>query len=172
MSHSLLDFCEPRAIGLFSVMSYLLLAPVLIAKGHMQQGLKMLQEARLTLHGNQRRYWHAVSENILGKVYSQITTGPKPAFSVLAKNIGFLVRNVPFAGKKAEEHLQGAIDLSKEIDAKGLIGRAYLDLGLFYKARKKNQQARECIAEAIKIFKEIGADVFLKQAKAEMEGLT
>jgi hypothetical protein len=64
-----------------------------------------------------------------------------------------------------------AIDLSEEIGAKGLLGGAYLDLGLFYKARKKTQQARYCISEAIKIFEESEAEVFLKPAKEEMESL-
>jgi len=39
------------------------------------------------------------------------------------------------------------------------------------KARKKNQQARECISEAIKLFEKCEADVYLKQAKDALESL-
>jgi tetratricopeptide (TPR) repeat protein len=168
---SLLNFCEPRAIGQFSVMSYLNMAPIMIAKGHMKRGLKMLEDAQQILIRNQRRVWYAVSEHILGSVYSQIATGPTPAFSVMAKNIGFLVKNVPLAGKKAEEHFKQAIEILKELGAKGFLGNAYLDLGLFYKARKKNQQAGECISEAINIFEECEATEYLKQAKKALESL-
>jgi class 3 adenylate cyclase/tetratricopeptide (TPR) repeat protein len=168
---SALNFSEPRAIGVFSVLSYLDLAPILIAKGHMKRGLKMLKDVQQILIKNQRKVFYALSEHILGSVYSQIATGPTPAFSIMAKNIGFLVRNVPLAGKKAEEHYNQAIAIYKGIGAKGFLGGVYLDLGRFYKARKKNQQARECISEAINIFEKCEATEYLKQAKEAMEGL-
>jgi len=98
-------------------------------------------------------------------VYSQIATGPTPAFSIIAKNIGFLAKNVPFAGKKAEEHFNKTIELAKELGAKGLLGTNYLDLGLLYKARKRTDQARQCISKAIQIFEECEAEVYLAQAK-------
>ena len=81
------------------------MAPILIAKGHMQQGTELLENARKTLIRNQRRVQYAMSEYILGEVNSQIATGPKPSLSIMAKNIGYLVKNVPFATKKAEEAL-------------------------------------------------------------------
>jgi tetratricopeptide (TPR) repeat protein len=89
----------------------------------------------------------------------------------MAKNIGFLIKNVPLAAKKAEEHFKQAIEILKELGAKGFLGSAYLDLGLFYKARKKTQQARECISEAINIIEECEATEYLKQAKEALESL-
>jgi tetratricopeptide (TPR) repeat protein len=89
----------------------------------------------------------------------------------MAKNIGFLVKNVPLAGKKAEEHFNKAIEISKDIGAKFLLGSAYLDLGLLYRARKRADQARECISEAISIFQECEAEVYLKQANEALESL-
>ena len=131
----------------------------------------MLEEVRLALIKNHRKFWYAHSEWVLGKVYSQIATGPKPALSIMAKNIGFLVKNVPMAGKNAEEHLKKATEISKDIGAKDLLGSAFLDLCLLYKARKRNDQARECISEAISIFQECEAEVNLKQAYEALESL-
>jgi tetratricopeptide (TPR) repeat protein len=168
---SVLNFCENREMGQISVLARLFLAPIYIAKGQMKQGLKMQEQAQHALIKNNRRVWYAQSEYILGKVYSQIATEPSPAFSILAKNIGFLVKNAPFAGKKAEEHFNKAIQLSKELGAKSILGLAYLDLGLFYKARNKNQQALECISEAINVFQGCGAEFYLKQAKDALESL-
>jgi class 3 adenylate cyclase/tetratricopeptide (TPR) repeat protein len=168
---SLLNFSEPRAIGELVEWAYLYLAPALIAQGHMRQGLNMLEEVQQITIRNQSKVRYAFSEYILGKTYSQIATGPKPALSVLVKNIGFLVKNVPVAAKKTEEHFNKAIELLREIGAKSFLGGAYLDLGLFYKARKKNQQARECISEAIKIFEEREAEEILKQAKEALDSL-
>jgi tetratricopeptide (TPR) repeat protein len=166
-----LNFCEERAIGELSELAYISLAPTLIAKGHMKQGLRMLEERQQNLIRNQRRAVYALSESVLGKVYSQIATGPIPAFSIMAKNIGFLVKNVPFAGKKAEEHFNKAIELAKEIGAKSVLGTTYLDLGLLYKARKRSDQARQCISKAIQIFEECEAKVYLKQAKELLASL-
>jgi class 3 adenylate cyclase/tetratricopeptide (TPR) repeat protein len=169
--HSLLDFSEKRAIGQLSEIAYLFLAPTLIAKGQIKQGITMLEEARQTLIRNQRSTWYAQSEYVLGKMYSQIATGPTPAFSIMAKNIGFLVRNVPFAGKKAEEHYNKAIEVAKEIGAKSILGRACLDLGLLHEAKRRKDQARECISEAINIFQECEAETYLKQAKEALTSL-
>jgi tetratricopeptide (TPR) repeat protein len=103
---SALDFCEKRAMGQVTELAYLFIAPTLIAKGHMRQGLGILEKAQQALIRNQRRVFYGISEHILGQVYSQIATGPTPAFSIMAKNIGFLVKNVPFASKKQVKKLK------------------------------------------------------------------
>ena len=168
---SALDFCEKRAMGQVTELAYIFLSPTLIAKGHMRQGIGILEKAQQVLIRNQRRVFYGSSEHILGLVYSQIATGPTPAFSIMAKNIGFLVKNVPFASKKAEEHFNKAIEVLKEIGAKGFLGAVYLDMGLFYKARKRTGQARECISKAIQVFEECEAEVYLAQAKNALESL-
>ena len=35
---------------------------------------------------------------------------------MILKNIGFLIKNAPFAAKKAEDHLNKAIEIAKEIN--------------------------------------------------------
>ncbi len=89
----------------------------------------------------------------------------------MAKNIGFLIKNVPFASKKAEEHFNRAIEVAKEIGAKGTMGVAYLDLGLLYRMKEKTEQAKNCISEAIRIFEETEAEGFLKQAEEALSSL-
>lgn len=168
---SALDFCESRGMGQISVACQCFLSPILIAKGHMKQGAEMLETTRRIMFRNQRRVQYALSEYIVGEVNSQIATGPKPSLSIMAKNISFLVRNVPFAPKKAEEHFNKAIELLKEIDAKGLLGPVYLSLGRLYKASKRAQHARQCISEAINIFHECQAEAYLKQANEALDSL-
>ena len=98
-------------------------------------------------------------------VYTQFITEPSPGLATLAKNIGFIVKNVPFAEKKAEQHFNKAIALSREMGAKGILGQAFLGLGRLYKAKKRNEKARECFSEAAHLFQECDAHVYLKQAK-------
>ncbi|GAI10282.1 unnamed protein product [marine sediment metagenome] len=76
-------------------------------------------------------------------MYFQLVEGEGPiSLSTVAKNIGFLIKNVPFASKKAEAHFKKAIEVAKEIGAKGVLGQAYLDLGLLHRAKGRTDQAR------------------------------
>ena len=134
---------------------------------------------------------YALSEFSLGMVYSQIVEGagprsmrtksgkaqkgvrsiPRVSLSTMAKNIGFLIKNVPFASKKAEKHFNRAIELAKEIGMKGTMGMAYLDLGLLHKTKKRTEQARRCISEAIQLFEQCEAEFYLKQAREALASL-
>jgi len=87
------------------------------------------------------------------------------------RNIGFLVKNVPFAGKKAEDHFNKATEVAKEIGAKGFQGLAYLNLGLLHKAKKRTGQAQKCITEAVQLFEQCKAETSLKQAKEALASL-
>ena len=167
----LVDYCEKRDVGEVLIPAYLFLGPALIALGHMEQGLRMLENVRQTCLENQRITFYSQAEYVLGYVYSQIAMGPSPKFSIMAKNIGFLAKNVPFAGKKAEEHFHKSIEVAREAGAKGILATAYLDLGLLHKAKKRTDQARECLTEAIKIFEENQGQVYLKQAKEALASL-
>ena len=83
----------------------------------------------------------------------------------MLSNFGFLFKNVLIANKKAEEYLNEAITMANEIGAKGLLGQASLELGALYKAKGKSAQAQKYISEAIKIFQQCQAEIYLKQAK-------
>ncbi len=134
----------------------------------MKQGFKKFEETQAVLLKNDLKIFYALSESILGTVYTQFITGPSPGLSTLAKNFGFIVKNAPFAEKKAEEHFNKAIALFREMGAKGELGEALLGLGRLYKAKKRNEKARESFSEAVNLFRECDAQVYLKQAKEEL----
>ncbi len=168
----LISYCENFGCEQIRPYAYSFLAIVMIDKGHMSQGLKMLEEERQSSLENERRILHAMLEHILGKVYLQIVQGEGPkSLSFLAKNIGFLMKNVPFASQKAEAHFDKAIEAANEIGAKGFMGQAYLDLGLLYKAKRKAQKAKECVSEAVKLFEQCDAEVYLNQAREVLASL-
>ncbi len=148
------------------------LGVVSIAKGNMGLGLKLLEEGQQVLLENGMQYWYAQSEYILGKVYLQIVQREGELnLSTVIKNIGFLIKNVPVANKKAKGHFNKAIELAKEMGAKGILGQACLDLGLLHKAKKRTELAQKSISEAIQIFEEIGAEIYLKEAKEALVSL-
>ena len=121
---------------------------------------------------NGQRFSLASTEFILGNIYFQMIQNKAPKdFEVIVKNIGFLIKTIPFAAKKAEHHYRAAIQTAKEIGAKGVLGQSYLDLGRLYKIKGRTDDARHHISDAIKIFEECGSHAFLEQARGVLESL-
>jgi len=165
-------YSRESGAGVIGTLACIFMGALLIAKGRMSQGIKLLTEGQRTCLENQRRGIYALSEYVLAKVYSQIVEGSGPIrLSTMARNIGFLIQNVPFASKKAEEHFNRAIEVAKEIGAKSTEGMAYLDLGLLARMKGKTEQAKKCFSEAIHIFEQSEAEGFLKKAKEALASL-
>lgn len=149
-----------------------LLGVVLATKGQLSQGLRMIEDTRQLWLGNEGKWRYALSEYLLGNVYLQIAERASPiSLSTIVKNISFVIKHVPFASKKAGYHFNKGIELSKEIGAKSLIGQAYLSLGQLYKAKGRQDKARECISKAIQYFEQCEAETYLKQAKEALDSL-
>jgi len=164
--------CRDVGCEVWGTLAEILVGVTYIGIGQMSQGLKMVEEVRDTYQKNKRRGTLAMPEYILGNIYLQIVEGENlPSFSILARNIGFMVKNVPSAGKKAEAHFKRAIEIAKEIGAKGWMARAYLDLGLLHKAKSRSEQARECISKSIDLFQQCAAEVYLQKAKDSLKSL-
>ena len=132
----------------------------------------MLEEALKVYHETQRRYSVANIEYILGMVYLQIVDKSNPvSLTTMAENIGFILKNAPTAAKKAVEHFNRAIEVAKEIGAKGIEGQAYLDLGHLHKLKERRDQARDCFSKAIKLFEECETEIPLKKANEALASL-
>ena len=148
------------------------LSMVSIAKGNLSQGVKIAEDTQRVFLENENRYRYATTEYFLGRVYSQIVQGAGPKrLSILAKNVGFIIKNIPFAGKKAEDHFKRAIEVAEEIGAQGVLGQAYLDLGLLHRAKGRTEQAKKCVSEALQLFEESEAQVYMKRAEEALVSL-
>jgi class 3 adenylate cyclase/tetratricopeptide (TPR) repeat protein len=147
-------------------------AIILMAKGNLSQGEKIVIDLTQVWLQNGSKYRFAAVNHTLGKFYLQIfqRAGPK-SLSFLFKNIGFLAKTIPFADRKAEACFNKTIEVSKEIGAKGILGQAYLDLAFLHQAKNRPNQAKECISEAIQLFEKCEAGVYLKRAKEALASL-
>lgn len=148
-----------------------ILGILLVNKGEMSRGLQMIEDIRNSSIEKKWGYGIAFTEYVLGKLYLQIAYGERPGNLSIIKNLGFLAKNVPFASKKAEDFLSKAVESAKRFGAKGIQGSASMDLGNLYRIRKRNAQARGCISEAVHVFEEIKAEVYLKKAREALDGL-
>jgi len=139
---------------------------ILTCKVYLLTHTKQLRELSQALWVDGRKPLHAAAEHTLGSIYLQIVLGEgELSLPVIVKNIGFLIKNVPFAAKKAEGHFIRALEVAREVGMKGIQGRSYLDLGILHQAKHRTQKARECLTQAIKYFEEYEAETFLKKAR-------
>jgi len=165
-------YSQKFGAGVIGTIASVFRGALFIAKGKMSQGMKLLAEGQRACLDNRRRGMYAFSEYVRAKVYSQMVEGSGSiGLSTMARNMGFLIKNVPFARKKAEEHFTRAIEVAKEIGARGTMGMAYLDLGLLHRMKGKTEQAKKCLSESIQIFEQSEAEGFLKQAREALASL-
>ncbi len=146
---------------------------VLISNGQMSAGLKLLEDGKQELYKSGSRFYYLLCEYVIAKVFAQIAEKAEPIpLSKIAKNVGFLVKNVPFARKKAKLHLKKVISLAEEMESKPITGSACLDLGILYMLLKKKNQANKYVSKAMRLFDECGSDVYLKQARNVLKSLS
>jgi class 3 adenylate cyclase len=144
-----------------------------ISNGRLNRGIKILEAGSKLFLENNSKWRCALGEHVLGKVYFQMTDREaRISPAAMARNIGFLLTNMPVVNRKIEQHFSKAIELAEEVGAKGVLGRAYLDFGIYHQTKKRTDQARECISRAIALFDECKADGYLKQAREVMAALT
>jgi class 3 adenylate cyclase/tetratricopeptide (TPR) repeat protein len=168
ISHS-----EKSGYELVGVISQAMKGMALIAQGDLKRGVNLYESAMREYLENKSLWRYAFGNYSMGKIYSKIAQGggEKKEFNFVMKNIGFLIKTVPFARKRAEEHLNIAIKTAGEMGAKSILGQAYLELGQLHKAKGETDKARECFSNAIAAFEKCEADVFLKQAREALASL-
>jgi class 3 adenylate cyclase len=150
----------------------LYLGGILIAQGRMSEGMKTLLNARKRSLQTGYKYVYLISEYMLGNIFLQMTLGEGDiSFGTIMRNIGFLVKNLPYAKTKAETHLKKTIILADEISSRNLKGQALFDLGRLYLHRNRKHEAQKCLMEAIEVFEQCGIETYKRQAEKHLSSL-
>ena len=167
-----LDFSHQYGTETIGTVALVFLGLCAISNGKLSRGIKMAEAGQKPYLENDSKRRYALGEQILGKVYFKMTDKDAQISPLtMAKNIGFLLTNLPVLNLKIEQHLKKAIELAEAVNARGILAQTYLDLGIYHKTKKRTDKARECIIRAIKIFDECKADGYLKQAEQALESL-
>ena len=165
-------FDERGGAGWLAVWAYLFRAILRIARGQVSEGLKELEALRHSSVENGALAVRIMAEQYLGTVYLKMVEGGGPSnLTTVAKNLPFLITNLPFADGRAQKHLGEAIRLSREVGAKLQLGQAYLSLGLLHKAKRRMEKAKERLTEAVRLLAECEADGPLREAASALESL-
>ncbi|MBW1707949.1 MAG: tetratricopeptide repeat protein, partial [Deltaproteobacteria bacterium] len=172
VSEEVMRFSEKYGFELCGTFALAFRGYALAATGDLDGGVKLVGRAEKSYLETGARYFYAGIQLFYGQLSLQITEGGGPkSFSFMVKNIRSLIKLVPGAARKGEEHFNKAIEIFGEIGAKGSLAQAHLGLGSLYRAKGRKEKARESLLKAIEIFEEIQADVFLKQAKEALASL-
>jgi len=143
-----------------------------VIDGNLSKGIAEIEEISREYDQCGLKYRYAVCNQILGQIYSQLVPGaqggPKPSFSFFANNLIFLIKNVPFAFRKAQTHYLKSIEVSEEIGAMSILGQAWYDLGYLYGLKGQIEKGRECIRKSIAAFEKCKAGFFLNRAKESL----
>jgi hypothetical protein len=86
-------------------------------------------------------------------------------FPLLQRNVGFLMRYLPIARKRAEHHFLRAIEIAEEIGAIGMLGHANYHLGLLHKLKGDKHKVRDNMAKAVYYLERCQAETYLGKAK-------
>lgn len=166
------DYSKEHGVEIWGTSAQAGLGLFLIAKGELSDGVKITETILSVCLENRSKFRYATIQFLLGNVYLQVAerSGPK-GLSFFTKNIRFLVKNIPFAGRKAEHHFNEAIKVCKEIGANGTLGQSYLALGFLHKRKKRKDQAKQFFSEAVNTFEQCGAKIHLKRAKEALTSL-
>ena len=164
--HEIATFNERYGYGFVGTIAKGLNGIVQITRGNLQQGVDIVENAIDFCKKSESIYRYAMLNCVLGKIYLQIVQGgAKRDLSFLSKNFWFLLKTVPFARKKAEDHLNNALDSARQIGAMSFVAQASLELGRLFHIQGKNRLAERYVKEAVDIFEQTGATVFLKQSR-------
>jgi class 3 adenylate cyclase/tetratricopeptide (TPR) repeat protein len=143
----------------------LFLGGVWVARGRMKDGMQKILLVRKQLHKTGYKFFYTVSEYLLGGIYLSMALGEgEVSVATFLKNIGFIIRQLPFAKVRAEKHLKQTVHLADEIGAKSIKGQALLDIGRLYLSKKRIKEAREYLIRSIEVFDQCKIDTFRKQA--------
>ena len=144
----------------------------MVAQGELAKGFNRMEAVRQRWVEKDRKACIPIYYYVVGSIYLQILKGASPmGIQTVIKNIGFLIKHVPFAAKKAENNFHKAIEAAKEIGAVGIIGQSDHGLGLLYQLKKRNQKAKDCFQKAIDVFGNNQADDFLKLSQEALSSL-
>lgn len=146
---------------------------VLIATGRFSRGLKMIKAGLEVLTDHGRLFTRYLLEVSLAEIYFQMATSARRfGLWTAIKNPGFILKEVPFAKRKATAYLNKSIQVGKEVGARGFVqGRALLNLGLLHHQNGRKEQARECLDEAQRILAQCNSETSsqkIQQALAAM----
>ncbi|UCF90222.1 MAG: AAA family ATPase [Desulfobacterales bacterium] len=158
----ILEFSQACGAEFAGKPAYFFHGIVLVTRGQISQGLKILEESYQSWIENGSKLRHTVCGYILANMYAHLAQAAPAAQ---------LENTAAPAEQKAAAYFRHAIECAQEIGARGTLGRAYLSWGFWSRQKGNHEAARRYFTRAIQYFRQCRADVYLKQAQDALASL-
>ncbi len=107
----------------------------------------------------------------LGEIYLEMATGGRrPPARVVLDNLGFLLRVLPLARRRARAHLVEALRVTRELDMRLWEARTRFLLGRLEASRGRAREARQAFEEAERLAREVGGGLADTIARTRVTG--
>ena len=122
----------------------------MVLTGEMARGCRWIEDTATRFAGWGFEPGPAYGDLYLGLIHLDFAIGEeKPPPEVMLKNIGFLLRTLPFAAGKARRHLERAAGYFRDHDMPGVLAWSLTDLARLHAKKKRTNEARACLEEAM-----------------------
>ena len=170
----ILPFCRNLGMGYIVTAAQVLCGAVLVAKGRLSRGIKILEKDLRIFEDNGRFFSLYVIETAVAEIYFRIAIRAQ-ALNLMGviKNLGFIITILPFSRRRAEAYLNKIIQVGREVESQGFVqGQALLNLGCLRRLNGKTASAQECFAEALQILEQCTSETYLQQAREALASVS
>lgn len=151
---------------------WLPLGATMVMAGDMASGIRLIEDSTERIAGWGQTIARAYGHVTLGAVYLEMATGKElPPPAVILRNLGFLLRTLPFAAAKARRHLEAAVAECRRLDAPYYLAASLTSLGRLHKAKGRPGEAKACFEEARPIAKAVDMPALVDQIDAAVADL-
>jgi len=170
----ILPFCKDLGIDYIVTAAKVLRGAVLVGKGRLSSGIKILGKDLGIFEDNGRLFSLYVMETALAEIYFRIAIRAQALNLIdVIKNLGFIITILPFSRRRAEAYLNKIIQVGREVESQGFVqGQALLNLGCLHRLNGKMASARECFAEALQILERCTSETYLQQAREALASVS
>lgn len=119
--------------------------------GDLGRGIGAIKETERLHAGWGSPFARSIRDGLLGEIYLQMVVGERPPMAVMLRNFWFLARTLPVAARRAQNHLEAALEWGRAHDSPATIAANLTNLGLLHQSKKRTDRANACFAEAREI---------------------
>ena len=148
------------------------LGVAMVLAGEMRAGVRWIEEAirRFSEWGNETA--PAFGHLILGEMYLQMVLRERPVpTDILVRNLGFVLRTLPVAARKARRHLEEAMRMARAAAIPAVMARSLLNLGRLCETKRRWREARTHLDEAHRIAETLESPLLTERIRAAIASL-
>ena len=168
-----LPICQLLGIGYIETAIQVYQGAILVAKGQISRGIKMLERVRRLFQDEERFFSLYVAEATLAEIYFRIAMRDRGLdFRKVFQNLFFIVAKLPFAKSLAEAYLDRVIEVGQEIESQGFLhGQALLNKGLLLSLKKNKVMAKEYFQAALPILQKCKSEEHLNCCREALKSV-